>query len=140
MSMTKTEKPVIYQKTTLGVTITVTPHFLEEQSSDDERLYVWAYIVRIENDSSQEIKLIDRHWEITDDTGFTQMVDGKGVIGEQPIIESGNSYEYASGAPLSTPSGMMVGYYTMKLKDGTFLKVAIPAFSLDSDFMKKILN
>jgi len=138
--MSKIEKPDFYIKTTSGITITVTPHFLEEQSSDLDSLYVWAYIVRIDNDLVHSIQLIDRHWEITDDLGFTQIIDGKGVIGEQPIIEPGTSYEYASGTPLSTPSGIMLGNYTIKLEDGSSLKVTIPTFSLDSKYAERVLN
>src|SRR5690606_24850920 len=94
--------------------------------------FVWAYNVRISNNSSESVQLLSRHWRITDALGRTQEVRGPGVVGEQPHIAPGRSFEYASGAPLPTPSGMMVGSYELQTDDGRRFEVAIPAFSLDS--------
>jgi uncharacterized protein affecting Mg2+/Co2+ transport len=80
----------------------------------------------------EPVQLKSRYWKITDSLGRTQEVRGEGVIGEQPIIPPGESYEYSSGTPLSTPSGIMVGSYYMETGDGRTLEIDIPAFSLDS--------
>jgi ApaG protein len=98
----------------------------------DHGLYVWAYHVTIENQGVEPVQLKSRYWKITDSLGRTQEVRGEGVIGEQPIIPPGESYEYSSGTPLSTPSGIMVGSYYMETGDGRTLEIDIPAFSLDS--------
>ena len=122
----------MYEQTTQSIRIAVTPIFLEEQSSPQEDRYVWAYRIRIENLGAQTVQLLNRHWKITDAQGHMQEVHGAGVVGEQPVLRPGESYEYTSGAPLPTPSGMMVGSYEMVGEQGERFTVAIPAFSLDS--------
>ena len=107
---------------------------IEEQSEPDENRFVWANHIRIENDGSETIQLLNRHWRITDALGRTQEVRGPGVVGEQPVLEPGETYEYSSGTPLSTPSGIMVGSYEMEILGGDRFDVAIPAFSLDSPY------
>ena len=124
----------MYQKTTREISITVKPYFLEEQSQPGEEQFFWAYHVEIANSSNETVQLLERHWKIADSNGFVQEVRGDGVVGEQPIIHPGDSFEYTSAAPLSTPSGMMVGTYLMKSENGENFKVIIPAFSLDSPF------
>jgi ApaG protein len=93
---------------------------------------VWAYHIRIENGGEEPVQLISRHWIITDAQGRTQEVRGLGVVGEQPVIQPGASFDYVSGCPLTTPSGMMRGSYQMTLGSGWPFEVEIPAFSLDS--------
>lgn len=122
-----------YSKTTRGVRVTVRSFFLEDQSQPQESHYVWAYRVRIENRGRETVQLLRRTWEITDARGRTQHVHGAGVVGEQPTLEPGESFEYTSGTPLETPSGFMVGaYHMLAPASGENFDVAIPAFSLDS--------
>ena len=122
-----------YSLTTRGVTVSVRSFYLEDQSQPDDGQYVWAYRVKIENVGDATVQLLRRTWEITDARGRTQHVHGAGVIGEQPVMEPGESFEYTSGTPLETPSGFMVGAYHMIVTaSGEAFDVAIPAFSLDS--------
>jgi len=122
----------MYQTTTRAIAVTVKPTFLEEQSSPTEDYYVWAYQVRIENRSGDTVQLRSRYWRITDASGRVQEVRGDGVVGEQPVLRPGQTFEYTSGTPLATPSGIMVGSYRMETQQGESFDVAIPAFSLDS--------
>ncbi len=124
--------PNIYAETTSSITITVEPFYLDEQSEPDDGHFVWAYHVRIENNGDRTVQLVARHWRITDSLGMVQEVQGEGVIGEQPILNPGGSFEYTSGTPLGTPSGIMVGTYRMETDNGECFDVNIPAFSLDS--------
>jgi len=122
----------MYTATTHSIMITVEPTYLDNESRPRRNRYVWAYHVTIENRGVEPVQLKSRYWKITDSLGRTQEVRGEGVIGEQPIIPPGQSYEYASGTPLSTPSGIMMGSYYMETSDGRTLEIDIPAFSLDS--------
>jgi ApaG protein len=122
----------MFSETTAGITVTVRPVFIEEQSSPAEDKYVWAYKVRIENGGGETVQLLNRHWRITDERGRLEEVRGPGVVGEQPVLKPGESFEYTSGCPLRTPSGFMVGDYEMQRPDGTRFLVRIPMFSLDS--------
>ncbi len=121
----------MYRATTRGVEVCVEPFFLPDQSEPEERRYVWAYRVTIANHSPATIKLLSRYWHITDGLGRVQEVEGEGVVGEQPELEPGDSFQYTSGCPLATSSGIMMGRYTMRTKDGDFFEVDVPAFSLD---------
>jgi len=122
-----------YAKTTRGVRVSVRSFYLEDQSQPDDGHFVWAYRVKIENTGDTAVQLLRRTWQITDGRGRTQHVHGAGVIGEQPVMEPGESFEYTSGTPLETPSGFMVGAYHMVMTaSGEAFDVAIPAFSLDS--------
>jgi ApaG protein len=130
----------MYSKTTRSITVTVKPVFLEDQSSPADNHFVWAYRVRIENKGGETVQLLRRHWTITDAVGRVQEVEGAGVVGEQPVLEPGESYEYTSGTPLTTPSGIMVGSYQMVTEGGTYVDIAVPAFSLDSPHQSMRLN
>lgn len=130
----------MYSETTRGIRVTVRPDYLEDQSSPAENHYVWAYHVRIENNGATTVQLKSRHWKITDALGRLQEVQGAGVVGEQPVLSPGESFEYTSGTPLSTPSGIMVGTYQMQGPDGQTFDVGIPAFSLDSPHQPIRLN
>ncbi len=122
-----------YTKTTRGIRVSVRSFYLDDQSQPEENRYVWAYRVRIENNSRQAVQLMRRTWRITDAHGRTQHVHGEGVVGEQPLLEPGESFEYTSGTPLDTPSGFMGGAYHMVLpSSGENFDVVIPTFSLDS--------
>ena len=124
----------MYQATTNEISVTVKPVYLEDQSSPVDNHYVWAYWVKIENGGSDTVQLRNRYWRITDSHGQVQEVRGAGVVGEQPVLKPGESFEYTSGTPLSTPSGIMAGSYRMLRKNGAAFDVAIPAFSLDSPY------
>lgn len=122
-----------YSRTTRSVCVSVRSFYLADQSQPDEHHYVWAYRVKIENKGSEPVQLLRRTWQITDARGRTQHVHGAGVVGEQPLLEPGEAFEYTSGTPLDTPSGFMVGAYHMVVpSSGENFDVAIPAFSLDS--------
>jgi len=130
----------MYSATTRSIKVTVEPHFLEDQSSPVESHFVWAYRVRIENHGGETVQLRRRHWRITDGMGRVQDVRGPGVVGEQPVLAPGQSFEYTSGTPLSTPSGIMVGTYQMETGSGEHFDIDIPAFSLDSPHQSVRLN
>ena len=130
----------MYRQTTRSISITVEPTFLEERSSPPENKYVWAYHVRIQNEGPETVQLVTRYWRITDAIGRVQEVRGPGVVGEQPVLKPGDSFEYTSGTPLGTPSGIMVGAYQMETPAGERFDVAVPAFSLDSPHQRVRLN
>jgi len=120
-----------YAETTDAITVSVEPIYLEDQSDPDENHFVWAYHVRIENKGQRTVQLMTRHWRITDSLGKVHEVRGDGVVGEQPVLNPGGMFEYTSGTPLSTPSGIMDGSYQMETESGERFDVKIPAFSLD---------
>ncbi len=122
----------MYRKTTRSIQVTVIPLYLDEQSDPYENRYVWAYHISLENKGVETVQLLSRYWNITDANGKVLEVRGDGVVGEQPILRPSEIFEYTSGTPLSTPSGIMVGSYQMKTNDGQSFDVEIPAFSLDS--------
>ncbi|MHA6721390.1 Co2+/Mg2+ efflux protein ApaG [Sphingomonas sp. RS2018] len=113
-----------------GVVVRVAASYLADQSEPGRGRWFWAYHIRIENGSARTIQLLTRHWIITDGRGARHSVEGEGVIGEQPVIAPGASYDYVSGCPLSTPSGTMQGSYRMIAEDGERFDVAIPKFAL----------
>ncbi len=130
----------MYSETTREIEVTVKPIYLEDQSEPAENRFVWAYQVRIENTGGETVKLLTRYWRITDSLGRVQEVRGAGVVGEQPLLEPGQAFEYTSGTPLPTPSGIMVGSYNMEASSGERFEVAVPAFSLDSPYQHVQLN
>lgn len=122
-----------YSAVTQGIRVTVEPHFLDDRSRPEEHEFFWAYTVTIANEGQATVQLLKRTWQITDASGRTQRVHGAGVVGEQPVLSPGESFEYTSGTPLSTPSGIMRGQYHMvEPASGAAFDVEIPAFSLDS--------
>jgi ApaG protein len=130
----------IYAATTGAITVTVQPFFLTEESAPDDHRFVWAYHVRIENKGAKTVQLLRRTWQITDGGGKLQEVHGDGVIGKQPVLKPGQAFEYASGCPLQTSSGFMVGTYHMVTEEGEPFDVSIPAFSLDSPYAEKLIH
>jgi ApaG protein len=102
----------MYSATTHSIRVTVNPIYLEDQSDPEEDHYVWAYQVEIENLGADVVQLLSRHWQITDSNGRVQEVRGVGVVGEQPVLNPGESFNYTSGTPLPTPSGIMHGSYS----------------------------
>jgi ApaG protein len=130
----------MYQAISHRFRVTVRPQFLAGQSKPEDDKYVWAYTITIENLGRETARLLTRHWVITDANGAKQDVRGDGVVGEQPTLKPGESFQYTSGCPLGTPSGMMVGTYGMQSAEGHMFEIDIPAFSLDSPFDKRLLN
>ncbi len=129
-----------YRAVTRDIEVEVEPFYLEERSDVPNGRYVWGYRVTIENRSDQCVQLLSRYWHITDANGRVEEVRGAGVVGEQPELNPGDSYQYTSGCPLSTPSGIMVGTYTMQGGEQEVFEVAIPAFSLDLPGEKRTVN
>lgn len=126
--------PPVYEAETAGVKIRVQPRFMHDESKPASGQYVWQYTVEIENSSQRTWTLTMRHWDIVDSAGRRQVVDGEGVVGQQPTLEPGKSFRYSSGAPLAAPSGMMGGMYKMVDQEGGELMARIPTFSLDSPY------
>ncbi len=129
-----------YEAETDGILVRVRPSYLAGQSDPAGGRWVWAYQVEIVNLSGVPVTLKSRRWVITDALGHVEEVRGAGVVGEQPTIQPGDSYSYASGCPLGTASGSMVGGYHMTAADGRMFEVAIPAFSLDVPGERRVLN
>ena len=122
-----------YEARTRDILVKVRAFYLDDQSEPDEGRYVWAYRVAVENHGADTVQLLRRTWHITDAHGYTEHVHGDGVVGEQPVLEPGQAFEYVSGTPLTTPSGFMAGQYHMVVRaSGEPFDVSIPAFSLDS--------
>jgi ApaG protein len=122
-----------YTACTRGIEVSVQAVYLEDQSDPERGSWVWAYRVRIANGGTETVQLLRRTWRITDARGRVQVVQGDGVVGEQPVLEPGEAFEYTSGTPLETPSGIMVGQYHMVATvSGEAFDAEIPAFSLDS--------
>jgi ApaG protein len=128
-----------YEETTRSISVSVDPIFLDDQSNPAENRFVWAYHVRIENRGRDTVQLRNRYWHITDGFGRVQEVRGAGVVGEQPVLHPGESYEYTSGTPLGTPSGIMRGTYEMETSGERF-EIVVPAFSLDSPYQSGRIN
>ena len=112
------------------MSVTVVPRYLPEQSDPAQQQYVFAYTVRITNTGSQPAQLISRHWIITDGAQRTEEVRGLGVVGQQPLLPPGESFEYTSGCPLATPVGTMRGTYHCVGENGVPFEVEIPEFVL----------
>ena len=133
------DKPA-YEAETDGIIVRVRPSYLAGQSDPEAGRWVWAYQVEIVNLTAGPVQLVSRRWMIADGRGQVEEVRGPGVIGEQPTIQPGASYTYASGCPLGTPSGSMVGGYAMVDDLGRRFEAAIPAFSLDVPGERRVLN
>jgi len=130
----------MYERKTHDVVVRVEPEFLGEQSSPADHRYIWAYTVEIENLRAEDMQVVGRFWQITDRDGQMQEVRGEGVVGEKPVLKPGETFRYTSGAPLSAPSGVMLGTYQIKANGGEHFDIDIPAFSLDSPFDPRSIN
>ncbi|MGE0700146.1 MAG: Co2+/Mg2+ efflux protein ApaG [Hyphomicrobiaceae bacterium] len=130
----------MYEAVTSAIRVRVTPRFLDEQSTPDESRYFWAYTVVIVNEGTETVQLKTRRWLITDANGRQETVRGPGVVGKTPTLAPGQRFEYTSGCPLTTPSGIMSGSYQMQRADGRMIDVAIPSFSLDSPYARRSIN
>jgi len=130
----------MYSETTRSIKVTVRPFYLEQHSDPVNAHFVWAYHVVIANEGGETVQLRNRHWRITDAFGRLQEVRGPGVVGEQPVLQPGQSFEYTSSCPLTTSSGFMVGDYEMETPGGETFLIHIPTFSLDSPQETRRLN
>ena len=130
----------MYKAVTRGISVTVTPRYMPEESSPQQGRYFFAYTVEIINTSLERVQLRARHWTITDEHGQVQEVRGAGVVGEEPVLGPGESFNYTSGCPLPTPSGTMQGTYLMETAAGETFDAEIPAFSLDIPRTNRVLH
>ena len=130
----------MYRAITRKIDVTVTPRFVSERSSPSNGYYFWTYTIAITNRGQETVQLKTRHWRITDATGRLQEVNGPGVVGEEPVLKPGESFEYTSGVPLTTPSGFMRGSYGLVTEAGERFDIEIPAFSLDSSYAVRTIN
>jgi ApaG protein len=115
---------------TQGVVVEVASAYVPERSSPEHAEYFFAYTVRISNTGGATIQLLNRHWIITDGDGQVEEVRGPGVVGEQPVLRPGESFQYTSACPLGTPYGTMRGSYEMLRDDGTRFDATIAPFEL----------
>lgn len=130
----------MYRANTRGIEVTVEPAFSEERSALDAGAYFWTYTIEIVNNGRETVQLLSRHWRIVDALGKTFEVRGPGVVGEQPVLDPGDSFRYTSGVPLATSSGMMSGAYEMRTQSGEMFEAEVPAFSLDSPDVAPTIN
>lgn len=136
----KQAKCTMYSSITQSISVEVQPNYLAQESDPANSRYFWTYHVNIKNNGRQEVQLLSRYWRNVDEQGHLQEVRGEGVVGEKPVLAPGDAFEYTSGCPLTTPSGIMSGSYQMVRTDGDLIEVAIPAFSLDVPGSKLALN
>lgn len=130
----------MYRAVTRNIEVVVTPRFVADRSSPENSYFFWAYTIAITNQGSDTVQLKTRHWRITDANGRRQEVRGAGVVGKEPVLKAGESFEYTSGVPLQTPSGFMAGTYGMVSTSGEHFEIEIPAFSLDLGDSKPTIN
>ena len=129
----------MYRAVTRQIEVIVEPNVLPERSSAEDGRFFWAYTIAIVNSGTETVQLKTRHWVITDGAGRSQEVNGEGVVGEQPVLEPGERFEYTSGVPLQTPSGFMTGSYQMVTDQGEPFEIDVPLFSLDGP-SRRVLN
>lgn len=133
------ESPV-YEARTGDILVRVAPTYLPEDSNPAGGRWIWAYTVEIENHGKETVTLVSRHWVITDGRNRVEEVQGQGVVGEQPVLGPREAFRYASGCPLTTPSGAMRGTYQMVTARGDAFQVKIPEFSLHLPGDRRRLN
>jgi len=127
---------------TQGIRVTVRSEYLPHRSSPEERRFVFAYTVVISNEGGERVQLRSRHWVITDGRGRIEEVRGRGVVGEQPLLDPGESFQYTSGCVLETPQGTMHGTYRMQRDDGSYFEAEISPFVLQTPTAqsRRVLN
>lgn len=130
----------MYTAETMGIRVTARPDYSPDRSDPEGGVYFWVYTIEIRNLGPVPVSLRSRYWRIVDGLGRVNEVRGIGVVGAQPRIAPGEAYDYTSGCPLTTPSGIMQGSYTMQTDAGDFFDVAIPAFSLDLPVQRRTVN
>jgi len=119
-----------YSATTEGITVTASPFYLDGQSDMLQRKFVFGYFIRIENHRTEDVRLLRRHWIISDSGGNTKEVEGEGVVGQQPVIRPGEAHQYNSYSIIETFEGHMEGTYLLQGESGEQFRVTIPRFSL----------
>jgi ApaG protein len=129
-----------YELETRAIRVAVKPAYLDDQSDPEDDRYVWSYTVTIENKGAEPVQLLSRYWNIVDGTGRMQEVRGPGVVGAQPVIAPGESFQYTSGCPLETASGTMSGRYQMRSASGENFEAEIPAFLLESPYERRQIH
>jgi ApaG protein len=129
-----------YERTTRDIRVSVRPAFLEDQSDPEEPRFLWSYTISIQNNGQETVQLLSRYWHITDAAGRVQEVRGPGVVGAQPVLEPGATFEYTSGCPLTTASGAMVGRYQMRAASGEDFEIDIPVFLLESPHERRQIH
>ena len=112
--------------------VEVAPQYLPDQSSPDEDVYVFAYTITVTNTGEVTAQLIARTWNVNDANGHTEKVRGLGVVGQQPLLKPGQSFEYTSGTRLRTPTGTMYGSFFCVAEDGEKFDADVPMFVLDA--------
>jgi ApaG protein len=129
-----------YELETRSIRVAVKPAYLDDQSDPEDDRYVWSYTVTIENRGQEPVQLLSRYWNIVDGTGRMQEVRGAGVVGAQPVIGPGESFQYTSGCPLETASGTMSGRYQMMSASGESFEAEIPPFLLESPYERRQIH
>ena len=129
-----------YELETRRIRVSVRPAYLVDQSDPEDDRYVWSYTVTIENRGPEPVQLLSRYWNIIDGQGRIQEVRGAGVVGAQPVIAPGESFQYTSGCPLETASGTMSGRYQMRSASGETFDAEIPAFLLESPYERRQIH
>ena len=129
-----------YELETRRIRVAVRPAYLDDQSDPDDDRYVWSYTVTIENRGQEPVQLLSRYWTIVDGQGRVQEVRGAGVVGAQPVIAPGESFQYTSGCPLETASGTMSGRYQMMSASGESFEAEIPPFLLESPYERRQIH
>src|ERR1700744_6528252 len=130
----------MYERQTRSIHVAVKPAYLDDQSDPADGRYVWSSTVTIENRGPEPVQLVSRYWNIMDAVGRVQELRGPGVVGAQPVIAPGESFEYTSGCPLETASGYMVGRYKMVSASGEAFEAEIPAFLLESPYERRRIH
>ena len=129
-----------YERETRSIRVAVKPAYLHDQSDPEDGRFVWSYTVTIENRGQEAVQLLSRTWIITDGAGVVREVRGPGVVGAKPVIAPGEKFQYTSGCPLETASGVMMGRYQMKAASGEAFEAEIPAFLLESPYEKRQIH
>ena len=129
-----------YELETRRIRVAVRPAYLDDQSDPEDDRYVWSYTVTIENRGPEPVQLLSRYWTIVDGQGRSQEVRGAGVVGAQPVIGPGESFQYTSGCPLETASGTMSGRYQMMSASGESFEAEIPPFLLESPYERRQIH
>ena len=119
---------------TNNVRVEVESHYSPEHSQPFQNQWFFHYTIRITNEGDETVQLLSRHWIITDGTGHTEEIRGPGVVGEQPVLAPGESFQYTSGCPLKTSTGVMKGTYQMVTENGDHFDVEIAPFALQEPY------
>ena len=129
-----TQQPSTSEAVTNNVRVEVEARYAAEQSQPFKNKWFFHYTVRITNEGDETVQLLSRHWIITHGDGHVDEVRGPGVVGEQPVLAPGESFQYTSGCPLKTPTGTMHGTYQMVTEDGDHFDAEIASFTMNEPY------